>query len=306
MKTVRFAVATGIVLAAAGVWADAPPEVPAEAPAEAPADAPADAPEKSPFADINFQDGPLEGKLEDIATVKVGEGMAFISGRAESAKFIEATQNLVSKQEVGIIVSAVEGQPWWVSFEFDPIGYVKDDDQEELDPDAMLEALQQGTEQGNELRRQRGWEELHVEGWHTPPRYNPTTHNLEWATRLRSANGSNVNYNVRLLGRRGVMSVTLIAQPETLDVAVAKLQGLVGGFGYKAEQSYAAYEPGDKIAEYGLTALVVGGALAVAAKSGLLGKFWKLILAAVVALGAGARTLFGRKKKAEPPPEPHV
>ena len=37
------------------------------------------------------------------------------------------------------------------------------------------------------------------------------------------------------------------------------------------------------------------GALAIAAKSGLLGKFWKLIVAAFVAIGAGIKRVFGKK-----------
>ncbi len=51
------------------------------------------------------------------------------------------------------------------------------------------------------------------------------------------------------------------------------------------------------MAEYGLTALVAGGAGVVAAKTGLLAKFWKFIVAGVVAIGAFFKRIFGFGKK---------
>jgi uncharacterized membrane-anchored protein len=60
--------------------------------------------------------------------------------------------------------------------------------------------------------------------------------------------------------------------------------------------------PGDKVAEYGLAALVLGGAAAIATKKGLwavivgfLVKGWKLVAIAVAAVGASLRKLFGKK-----------
>ena len=68
------------------------------------------------------------------------------------------------------------------------------------------------------------------------------------------------------------------------------------------DQTYAAYKPGDKVADYGLAALVTGGAVAVAAKSGLwkvivgaLVAGWKFIVAGVVALFAALGRIFKRK-----------
>lgn len=271
----------------------------AEGAAEKPAADPAA--EQNRFANIKFEPGPLDGKLEDIATVKVPEGMLFVSGRSEAKKFITASENLVSNQEVGILINTADDEQWWMSFEFDPIGYVKDADKEELDADALLESMKKGTEQGNAERKRQGWGELHLIGWQTPPRYNPTTHNLEWGTRLKGDGAENVNYNVRLLGRRGVMSVTLVTG-SNVDVTkvLPKVQGIISGFSFTPEQAYSAFKPGDKIAEYGLTALVAGGVIAVAAKSGILGKIWKFLVLGVAALAGGVKKLFSRKKPDQP------
>jgi uncharacterized membrane-anchored protein len=277
------------LLAGSAVAAADEPAKPAKPAAEAEAAA-------DPFAKIKFDKSPLKGKLEDVATVDLPEGYLFIQGRAEVEKFIEATKNLPNQQEMGVVLPA-NGEEWWLEFDFDPMGYVKDDDKGELDADKMLDAMKQGTERANEERRRRGWGELHVVGWHTPPRYNPTTHNLEWATRLRSSNGNeDVNYNVRLLGRRGVTSATLIISPAQLDATLPKLQGLLTKFSYNPDQTYASYRPGDKIAKYGLVALVTGGTIAIAAKTGLLGKMWKFLLLGFAAIGGWLKKVFGKKK----------
>jgi len=78
------------------------------------------------------------------------------------------------------------------------------------------------------------------------------------------------------------------------------------GYQFKSEDSYAAWRPGDKVAEYGLAGLIVGGAAAAAAKTGLFkGLFkvilagaaamWKLIVAGVAVIVGGLKSLFRRK-----------
>ncbi|HEX2570850.1 MAG TPA: DUF2167 domain-containing protein [Polyangia bacterium] len=272
-------------------WADNP--TPPAAPAEQAAAA-----ENDPFAKIKFQNGPLTGKLGNLATIQIPEGYLFVEGKAESAKFVEATQNFPTHRELGVLVP-LNGGKWWLLFEFDDVGYVKDDEKDKLDADAILNSMKEATNAGNEERRKRGWGELQVTGWYQAPRYNNETHNLEWAARVHGKDGDSINYEIRLLGRRGVMSAQLIGSPEETDKAVPELRKLLTGFTYLKEESYAAYRSGDKVAEYGLTALIAGGTLAVAAKSGLLGKLWKLIVAGFVALAGAVKRLFGGRKKEE-------
>jgi uncharacterized membrane-anchored protein len=75
------------------------------------------------------------------------------------------------------------------------------------------------------------------------------------------------------------------------------------GFSYNRDSDYRSWVQGDKVAEYGLTALVVGGAAAAAAKTGLLKSawklllvFWKLVVAGIAALGASLKKFFTSKK----------
>jgi len=72
-------------------------------------------------------------------------------------------------------------------------------------------------------------------------------------------------------------------------------------FSFDAGQRYAEYRPGDKIAKYGLGALVVGGAAVGAAKLGLFASLFvllkkgaKLIILGFVAVIAFFKRMFAK------------
>jgi len=247
-----------------------------------------------PKVKIDWQNGPTVGKLGDIAEIKIPEGFRF-SGVDGTRKFLELTQNPPSGDELGVLIpERKENEPagdfWFVIYEFHEIGYVKDDDRDKLDADALLKELQTNTEAGNKERAKRGWPAYNIDGWYRAPFYDISTKNLTWATRGHSVdNGKNensVNYSIRILGRRGTMDVDLVLGPEVVSNVLPQFTEVMKGFSFKAGHTYAEFRRGDKVAEYGLAALVAGGAAAVALKTGLLAKFWKLIVAAFVALSA--------------------
>ena len=258
--------------------------------------------------DINWQGGPSVGVLGDIARIHVPEGFRF-AGRDGAKTFLELTQNPVSGRELGVMVSPgeTENDSWFVIFEFNPIGYVKDDDKGELDANALFKSLRDGNERGNEARRQRGWATLDLLGWSTPPRYDPVTNNLTWAIRASSEGHEVINHSVRLLGRRGVMDADLVLSPAQVDTAVPAFNTLLGEFAFMPGNKYSEWVRGDHVAEYGLTALVAGGVGAAAAKSGVLGKLWKALVVGLIALGATLKKLLGalfgsKSERAEPAP----
>jgi uncharacterized membrane-anchored protein len=194
---------------------------------------------------------------------------------------------------LGVVVPMSNDRGWWAIFEYVEAGHVADEEKDKLDAAALMKSIREGNDEGNKERRKRGWEEMEIAGWAREPFYDPTTHNLTWAILARSPKGESVNYSVRLLGREGYMSADLILSPEELQIAVASFDSLVAGYSYVAGKRYAEYRKGDKLAAYGLTALIAGGAGAVAMKTGLLAKFWKLIVFGVVAAAAAIRKFFG-------------
>ena len=155
-----------------------------------------------------------------------------------------------------------------------------------------------------------GAEALHIKGWFEKPHYDEKTHNLVWAIEAHGDDASHqvVNYDVRLLGRGGYVSATLVAGPEQVAAKLPAVEGLLGGFTFTPGQRYAEFKEGDKVAEYGLAALVAGGAGAAAVKLGLfakllklLGKAWKLVIVAFVVVGGWIKRLFTGRARQETP-----
>ncbi len=85
------------------------------------------------------------------------------------------------------------------------------------------------------------------------------------------------------------MNVDLVLGANAVEATVPQFETLLTGFDYVEGQRYAEFRAGDKIAEYGLAALITGGAAAVALKSGFLQKFWKLIVVGFLALAAALK-----------------
>jgi uncharacterized membrane-anchored protein len=259
---------------------------------------------------INWQVGPTTGKLGDLAEITIPEGYAF-ADKDGAIKILQATENIPSGRELGVVVS--KNASWFMIFEFRESGYVKDDEGGKLDSEAILKSLKEGTEDANTERAKHGWKPIHVTGWERQPFYDPQTHNLTWATLVRgddSQEVGSVNHEIRILGRRGTMEVDLIASPTEYASLTGTFNTLISGFHYTAGNRYSDFAKGDKVAEYGLTALILGGGAAVALKTGLLAKFWKFIVMGIVALGAALkklwqkiRELFGKEERIEDPNE---
>lgn len=244
---------------------------------------------------INWQEGPTVGKLGDVAEIKVPDGFLF-TGREGVKEVLRQTHNLADGKELGVLQSASENSHWLMFFEFDDeIGYVKDDEKNSLDADRLLKSLKQNTDDANGERSKHGWRALHVTGWDHTPYYDPQTHNLTWAIRVRGddpVETGSVNHSIRILGRRGTMNVDLVVSPTEYTASTADFNQLISGFSYIQGQRYADFRAGDKVAKYGLTALIAGGAGAVLLKTGLLAKFWKLIVVGIAAIGGFIKKLF--------------
>jgi len=255
------------------------------------------------FSKIPWQPGPVLGDLGAEAQVATPDDCTF-TGAEGTRQFMELSQNPVNGRERGTVLCRIvdaggETQAtWFAVFEFDDGGYVKDDEKESLDADAILASLKEGNEHGNRERKERGWEAIYIDGWQHAPHYDEQTRNLTWATRLHAEDNSQVlNHSVRLLGRGGVTSVDLVVSPEHYEQALPVFNGVIRDFKYKTGHTYAEWRQGDKVAAYGLTALVAGGAGAVLAKTGLLQKFGKAILLGLAGCVAAVRKFFFGKSK---------
>jgi len=262
-----------------------------------------------PGVKVDWKKGPVSAELgSDIAELEVPEGYAFANAE-DTRRVLEAMGNRTDGSELGMVVPNAEDEGWFIVFEWQPIGYIKDAEKEKIDADELLESIQEATEEGNEWRKENNIPALHVTGWAEPPNYDPASHNLVWAAVARSEGSTHdsVNYNMRLLGRRGVVSATLVESADKLALSKPHAAAMVNGFKFKTGGSYSEWKAGDKVAAYGLTGLVAAGAGAAAVKLGLFGvlakffgKMGKAIVVAVVAgvaaLGKVVKSIFGRKQ----------
>jgi len=255
---------------------------------------------------IEWTPGPAKVGIADHAEIQIPEGFRYTSSRG-AQKLLELWQNPTNGKELGIIAS--QDLEITILFEFSDDGYIKDADKEKLDATAILNDLKEGNDAANETRKERGWPPLRIIGWHTAPFYNKETHNLEWCIQGESEGHPFINYNTRILGRMGVMSANLMVDPDKLNGALPVVKKLLTGYNFVEGKKYSQYVSGDKIAKYGLSALVVGGAVGIAAKTGILAKLgvfiakaFKLVIVGILGLFAAIKKfLFGRK---EPPPGP--
>ena len=254
---------------------------------------------------LNVLHGPAKAQLESIAQIDVPSGYVFLDGKGTRA-LMKASGEPTSGSELGFLRPT--NAHWSVLFEFADIGFVKDDDKDKLDADKLLASIKRGTEEANKERVRAGNAPLEIVGWEVPPKYDATTHNLEWAIRATSEGRPILNYNTRLLGRKGVMEVVLIVEPDALQETLPTFRELLAGYSFQSGNKYAEYRQGDKVAKYGLAALVVGGAAVGAAKLGLftallvfLKKGWKLVVVALAALAAILKkflsAVFGRRNE---------
>ncbi len=254
--------------------------------------------QENPLATLDWQFGPTEGQIGDRAKIHVPDGYVFLDSQ-DTKKLMELMENMPGENEY---VFGADNLSWFAVFHFNPVGYVKDNDA--LDAQSLLDAVRQGNEQGNMERRKRGWRTMTILGWRFQPRYDEANNLLEWAFLAQddATKQEIVNYNTRLLGRNGVMQVVLVTQPDTLDSSVVAFKQAISKYSFVSGERYADYRNGDRVAEFGLAALVAGGAAAVATKKGfwaiLAGFFavaWKFVAAAVIGVLAWVASLFKRK-----------
>ena len=271
---------------------------PAPAAEAATAESPARKAYNEALQSLKWVHGPVTVDVPGKSKLVVPKDYVFLD-QANTTKFLELNQNLTSGNEVMI---APEGLRWEAFLSFADEGYVKDD--EKIDAPKLLKTLQDGTEQSNEERKRRGWATLRIVDWAVPPAYNSSNKRLEWATVLEAQGERDVNYSTKVLGRRGHTSVIMVTSVDGLTAARPELEAVLGGYSFNSGETYAEWVPGDKVATYGLAALVLGGAAAIATKKGLwavLGAFilkgWKLLAIGGAAIAAGVRKFFGQKSR---------
>jgi uncharacterized membrane-anchored protein len=253
--------------------------------------------------------GPRDIVLIDQATLKLPANYFFVP-KAEGVRVLRALGNVVNDSNfVGLVVGQRQNDRWIVVIRYIKEGYIKDDDAKNWNADDLLKNISEGVEETNKDRAARGFPEMQVIGWVELPNYDAITHRLVWSLLSRDKDQpdntpKNINYNTYALGRDGYFSLNLLSGSERISSEKAAAHELLADLSYNAGKRYEDFSATtDRIAEYGLAALI--GGIAVK-KLGLFAlfiamvlKFAKVIAIAAAVLGAGVMKFFRRKPRGD-------
>ncbi len=201
--------------------------------------------------------------------------------------------------------SVMDGDSYVFNIEYDEMGYVKDDDADDIDYNELLTEIQKETEEANAERTKLGYEPVIIVGWASAPFYDKDRKILHWAKEAKfgSAEVNTLNYNVRVLGRKGVLILNAIAQMPALPAVKQDVSKVLDIVKFNEGFQYKDFDPSiDQVAAWTIGGLVAGKILAKVGILALILKFWKLIILAIGAVGAGIWQKIKRKKEAEPQP----
>jgi uncharacterized membrane-anchored protein len=255
-------------------------------------------------AKLGYQTGTvtLEGGM---ATIRLPASFRFIGPEGSRRLLTEAWGNPkgAADRVLGMLIPAnlspLSKEGWGIVVTYDEDGYVDDSDAAGINYAKLLKEMQDETRAANEERKKQGFEPVTLVGWAEPPSYDATTHKLYWAKDLAFGDGADhtLNYNIRILGRRGVLVLNGVASMSQLSAIRTEARSILPAVEFNDGHRYADYLPGtDKAAAYGVAGLVAG---ATAAKAGFFKLLWvgilafkKAIFVALIAVGAAIKRLF--------------
>lgn len=244
----------------------------------------------------------LQNKL---AVLDLPEGFTYLKGD-EGEYVLETIWGNPHSEIIGLMfpegTSAISNEfKYAVEITYTEDGYVDDEDAKKLDYDDLLKEMQNDAIENNKFRVEEGYPAIELVGWATPPFYDEENKKLHWAKELKfeGYDTNTLNYNVRVLGRKGYLNLNVIANMSQLDAVNADIEKIIQSVHFSKGYTYKEFNPDiDSIAAYGIGGLIAGKVLAKAGFFVVLLKFWKVIAIAVVGFfGAFKKKIFGSKEE---------
>lgn len=250
---------------------------------------------------FHYQRGEI--KLDDgIGNLNVPEGFRYLDATQASYVIHDLWGNPHGEGTLGMIVpdniGITDERSWAFIITYDEMGYVKDDDAGEIDYDELLKEMQSDAAAANEERVKAGYESIAIIGWAAKPYYDREKKVLHWAKEIKfgESEGSTLNYNVRILGRKGVLVLNAVASMMDLPDVQKNIEPVLASFSYQDGNRYADFNPDvDEVAAWTIGGLVAGKVLAKAGIFALLLKNIKLIALAIGGIATAAWRWYRKK-----------
>lgn len=245
-----------------------------------------------------------EIKLDNaVATLNVPENFYYLSPSDADKVLVDVWGNPPGQKTLGMLFPAsmtpFDADSWAVTIEYEEDGYVSDADAEDIDYSELLVQMKEDTALASQERVKQGYGEIALVGWASQPFYEKEAHKLHWAKEIKFGENpvNTLNYNIRVLGRKGVLVLNFIAQIDQKDLIAAELDSVLAIADFDQGAKYSDFNPElDEVAAYGLGALVAGKVIAktgfLAAAIIFLKKFGVIF---VIAIAAFLKRIFTRK-----------
>ena len=237
-----------------------------------------------------------------LVTLQVPDSFYYLNTEDADKVLVDLWGNPDGDPTLGMLfpahMSPIDDNAWAVTIEYEEDGYVRDDDADSIDYNDLLRDMQSDTRDANRFRTDNGYEPIELIGWAAPPHYDKAGHKLHWAKEIKFGEDPNhtLNYNIRVLGRKGVLVLNFIAGMNQLPEIESNLDSVLVLAEFNQGSRYSDFNPSlDKVAAYGLGGLVAGKVLA---KTGILAALFiflkKFGVFIVVAIGGLFAKLFKR------------
>lgn len=206
------------------------------------------------------------GGTTDVAELTLGERFYYLSPDDATRVLTEAWANPANAQgNWGMIVPAgstpFDQDAWGLVINYLDEGHVSDEGHEQIDFESLLPLMREETETQNAARQQAGFGAVELLGWAAPPVYDTNRRALYWgkALKFEDSEVATLNFNLRILGRRGVLQMTAIGTLDQLDQIRAEVEPMLEAVRFVEGYRYEDFvEDTDRLADYGIDRLVAG------------------------------------------------
>lgn len=252
---------------------------------------------------FNYEYGTISLK-NDIGQIKVPEGFKYLNSEQSekvltdlwgNPKYPNMTLGLILPESQGLM----DDNGYVFNIQYDEIGYVKDDDADDIDYDELLVQIQEDTEDENKERIKEGYPAISIIGWAKKPYYDKERKILHWAKEVKFGTDeiNTLNYNVRILGRKGVLILNAIGTMPNLSLVEKDIPKVLDIVKFSDGYKYKDFDSSiDDVAAWTIGGLVAGKLLAKAGFFVIILKFWKIILIAIVGFFKPIRNKFLKMK----------
>jgi uncharacterized membrane-anchored protein len=234
---------------------------------------------------FKYQHGSIDLK-NGVGKINIPKGFKYLEPVQAERVLVELWGNPKGENlTMGLILPENQGvmnQGGYVfNIQYDEIGHVEDDDADDVDYDELLAEMQKETVEENKERQTAGYEPVSIVDWAAKPFYDKDRKILHWAKEIKFGTSTinTLNYNVRILGRKGVLVLNAIATENELPLVQKDINKVLDIVQFNDGYKYEDFDSSvDEVAAWTIGGLVAGKVLAKVGFLAVIAKFGKLIV----------------------------